>query len=112
MEQNRLNSYHVMWVFVFFDLPVVTKKQRRKANIFRRELEKDGFTMMQYSVYTRHCASKESGEVHVNRVRRLVPEEGHVIILSVTDKQYSNIINFWGAKTKPIPEGPKQLEIF
>ncbi|NBC84515.1 MAG: CRISPR-associated endonuclease Cas2 [Bacteroidetes bacterium] len=112
MEQIRLNAYHVMWVFVFFDLPVVTKKQRRKATLFRKSLEKNGFTMMQYSVYTRHCASRESADMHVKRIKSMVPEEGQVSILMITDKQYGNIINFWGAKTEPLRPGPKQLEIF
>jgi CRISPR-associated protein Cas2 len=112
MEQQRLNAYHIMWVFVFFDLPVTTKKQRKNATRFRKALEKSGFTMMQYSVYTRHCASRQSAEVQIKRIKSMVPEEGQVSILTVTDKQYSDIINYWGAKSKPMPEGPKQLEMF
>lgn len=112
MEQLRLNAYQIMWLFVFFDLPVTTKKERRLATRFRKDLMKDGFTMMQFSVYTRHCASKESAEVHVKRVKSLIPEHGQVSILSITDKQYANIMNFWGAKSEKLPEGPKQLEIF
>jgi CRISPR-associated protein Cas2 len=65
MEQIRLNAYHIMWLFVFFDLPVTTKKERKLATGFRKNLLKDGFTMMQFSVYNRHCASKESAEVHM-----------------------------------------------
>ncbi|MCF8331372.1 MAG: CRISPR-associated endonuclease Cas2 [Bacteroidales bacterium] len=112
MSHERLNAYKIMWLFVFFDLPVVTKKQRKAATDFRKRLLKDGFVMMQYSVYTRHCASKESAEVHMKRVKFLVPEEGQVSILKVTDKQYGQIVNFWGAKSKPVAPGPKQLEIF
>jgi len=112
MAQVRLNAYHIMWVFVFFDLPVVTKRQRKKATQFKKGLEKSGFTMMQFSVYTRHCASRESADVHVRRVKSMMPDEGHVSILTVTDKQYGNIVNFWGARSKPLQEGPKQLEIF
>lgn len=112
MSHERLNAYKIMWLFVFFDLPVDTKKQRKAANDFRKDLLKDGFVMMQYSVYTRHCASKESAEVHMNRVNMLVPEEGQVSILKVTDKQYGQIVNFWGKKSKPVAPSPKQLEIF
>jgi CRISPR-associated protein Cas2 len=112
MEQIRLNAYHIMWLFVFFDLPVTTKKERKMASGFRKNLLKDGFSMMQYSVYNRHCASKESAEVHIQRVKNYVPEKGQVSILEVTDKQYGNICNFWGFKSKPLPEGPKQLEMF
>jgi CRISPR-associated protein Cas2 len=112
MEQTRLNAYHIMWLFVFFDLPVETKKERSQAARFRKDLLKDGFTMMQFSVYNRHCASKESANMHIKRVRGFIPEKGQVSILTVTDKQYGDIINFIGKKTKPLPEGPKQLELF
>ena len=112
MEQTRLNAYHIMWLFVFFDLPVDTKKSRKAATRFRKDLLKDGFGMMQYSVYTRHCASKESSKVHLKRVRNMVPEKGQVSILQVTDKQYGEIVNYWGKKSAPLPEGPKQLELF
>ena len=112
MEQIRLNAYHIMWLFVFFDLPVTKKKERKAAARFRKDLLQDGFSMMQYSVYTRHCASKESATVHLKRVKGFVPEKGQVSILQVTDKQYGEIINYWGAKSTPLAQGPKQLELF
>ena len=71
----------------------------KAAALFRKNLEKDGFSMMQFSVYIRHCASRESLDVHVKRAKALLPETGKVSILSVTDKQYGDIYNFWG-KTK------------
>lgn len=101
-----------MWLFVFFDLPVLTKKDRKFAARFRKELIKDGFTMMQYSVYTRHCASKESAEVHIRRVKSLVGNKGQISILTITDRQYGDILNFWGCSEKPLAPQPKQLELF
>ena len=101
-----------MWLFVFFDLPTQKKIDRKNYTRFRKSLQKDGFTMMQYSVYTRHCASSESAEVHVKRVNAILPPKGHVSILQITDKQYGNIINFWGARSEPLPETPVQLELF
>ena len=101
-----------MWLFVFFDLPVLTKQQRKQATQFRKALEKDGFTMMQFSVYVRHCPSRENMEVHIKRVRLALPCVGQVSILSVTDKQYSEIRNYLGAAEKAKPEAPQQLELF
>lgn len=107
-----------MWLFVFFDLPVTTKTEMRNAALFRKNLEKDGFSMMQFSVYIRHCASYESTQVHIKRVKSLIPESGKVSILCVTDKQYSNIYNFWGKPskkskiTKKNISEPTQLELF
>ena len=112
IEENRLNAYRVMWLFVFFDLPVTTKKERKSATQFRKHLEKDGFAMMQYSVYIRHCPSKENRDVHVKRVKAAVPAVGMVSILSVTDKQYGDIVNIWGTKEKKNLGAPLQLELF
>ena len=112
MSVNRINAYHIMWLFVFFDLPVLTKQQRKQATQFRKALEKDGFTMMQFSVYVRHCPSKENMEVHVKRVRLALPAAGQVSILSVTDKQYGEIKNYLGAVEKAKPEMPRQLKFF
>jgi CRISPR-associated protein Cas2 len=101
-----------MWLYVFFDLPVLTKKERKAANDFRKSLLKDGFTMMQLSVYIRHCASAESAEMHTNRVGNMMPERGFVSILQVTDRQYGNAVNYWGRKSKPNEPSPQQLEMF
>ncbi len=101
-----------MWLFVFFDLPVTTKKERKETALFRKNLMKDGFTMLQYSVYIRHCASYESQAVHTKRVKSFVPETGMISILSVTDKQYGEIINFWGKEKKKLISAPIQLEFF
>ena len=89
-----------MWLFVMFDLPVTTKKERKNATAFRKNLEKDGFVMHQFSVYMRHCGSLESAQVHIKRVRSLSPESGHISIVTITDKQYSNIVNIWGKVEK------------
>ncbi len=107
-----LNAYRIMWLFVFFDLPVLTKKERKAASLFRKNIMKDGFNMMQFSVYTRHCASDESAQVHIKRVKSFIPEKGRVSILKVTDKQYGDIINYWGAKEQPPVNSPTQMELF
>lgn len=108
----ELNGYRIMWLFVFFDLPTDTKKDRRNAGLFRKNLIKDGFTMMQYSVYMRHCASSESADVHEKRVNCLLPPLGKVSILRITDKQFGNIMNFWGRDEVPKEPMPTQLELF
>ena len=111
-SQDALNGYKVMWLYVMFDLPVETKSQRRRAALFRKNLIKDGFCMHQFSVYIRHCASYGSAEVHIERVRHMVPDEGSVSILKVTDKQFENTIHLVGKKAKPPAATPCQLEFF
>ena len=101
-----------MWLFVFFDLPTTTKKERKDAAQFRKALERDGFTIMQYSVYIRHCPSKENMNVHIARVRASMPPSGLTSILSVTDKQFGEIQNFWGKVEREKLTIPQQLEFF
>jgi len=111
-SHDALNGYKLMWLYVMFDLPVETKKQRKCAADFRKNLLKDGFGMYQFSVYIRHCASYEAADVHINRVKLMVPDEGSVSILKVTDKQFENTIRFVGKKAKPQPPAPVQMEFF
>ncbi len=121
MTEYRLNAYHIMWLFVFFDLPVCTQKEKHEAVIFKKNLEKDGFSMMQFSVYIRHCGSYESLQVHIKRVKSILPSEGKVSILSITDRQYGDIYNFSAVpksrkvndqKKNKIINAPIQLEFF
>ncbi len=112
MTSDRFNQYRIMWVFVFFDLPTETKKDRKNYVKFRKSLEQDGFTMFQYSIYIRHCASRENAEVHIKRVQRSLPPLGNVCILQLTDKQFGMIELFVGRKEVEKPQTPQQLELF
>lgn len=109
---SRFSAYRAMWLFVFYDLPTETKKDRHHFQQFRQALMKDGFSMHQYSIYVRHCASAENADVHEARVRKAIPEKGKISILRITDKQYGNIVNFWGKSAAKMPGGGSQLEIF
>jgi CRISPR-associated protein Cas2 len=106
------SGYRLMWLFVFFDLPTQTKKHRKAYQQFRDVLLKDGFTMYQFSVYTRHCISYQSAEAHINKVEKQMPAEGKISILNVTDKQFEKIVNYFGSERIPPPDTPQQLEMF
>ena len=112
MTEDRLNAYHIMWLFVFFDLPVTTKKEMKAASLFRKNLEKDGFSMMQFSVYIRHCASRESLEVHIKRVKKILPPRGHIGIMCITDKQFGMMEIYRGKEPTETPPVAQQLELF
>ena len=112
MSFQRLTANHIMWLILLFDLPTQTKKDKHVSALFRKNLEKDGFVMFQFSIYARFCGSLESAKVHIKRVKALVPEKGMVSILQVTDKQYSNIINIWGKIEEKRRQSPIQLEFF
>lgn len=109
---ERLNAYRVMWTLVMYDLPTETKKERKAAARFRKELIQDGFSMFQFSMYVRHSASSENADVHKRRVKNLLPEQGKVGILQITDKQFGQMEIFFGAKPQELPDVPQQLELF
>lgn len=108
----RLNEYRILWILVLFDLPTETKKERKTAARFRKEILADGFAMFQFSIYLRHCSSRENTDVHIKRVKSLLPEKGHVGILSITDKQFGMMEIFYGKKETVRPDTPQQLELF
>ena len=97
---------------VLFDLPTETKKDIKAYSLFRKNLQRDGFTMFQFSIYVRHCASSENAAVHIKRVKSFLPEFGKVGIISITDKQFSQIELFYGKKPLEINSPGQQLELF
>ena len=101
-----------MWILVFFDLPTETKKERKIYTDFRKKIISDGFTMFQFSIYVRHCASKENADVHIIRVKSILPEKGHIGILCITDKQFASMEIFYGRKEKKVQAVGQQLELF
>ncbi len=80
-----------MWIMVFFDLPVATKIQRRRAAKFRKWLIKDGYIMLQFSVYARICNGVARANKHITRLEKIIPPEGSVRSLMITDKQYGKM---------------------
>lgn len=109
---DRFSEYRVMWILVLFDLPTETKKDKKAYALFRKNLQRDGFTMFQFSIYVRHCASQENAAVHIKRVKSFLPEYGNVGIICITDKQFANIELFYGKKPLPTEAHGQQLELF
>ena len=105
-------AWRTVWVFAMFDLPVETAAHRRAYTRFRKDLLEDGFAMMQFSVYFRHCASRDSGEAHIRRMGASVPAEGEVRFMMVTDAQFARVQVFAGKRRKSPEMPPAQLEFF
>jgi len=101
-----------MWILVFFDLPTETKKDRKNYTTFRDKMMDDGFTMFQFSIYVRHCASRENMEVHIKRIKSILPPKGKVGIMSITDKQFGMMELFDSQKEELHKNIPQQLEMF
>lgn len=103
---STFSGYRFMWTMVLFDLPVITKRQRKRATKFRNELLEMGFEMAQYSVYLKFCGSRSAADALATRVERRVPEQGRVSILVFTDKQYGRMRVFTGGQ-KEVSKAPR-----
>ncbi len=101
-----------MWVITMFDLPVDTKEARRAYALFRKGLKQDGFVMLQYSVYARACPSEENAEAHRRRVRQMLPSDGEVRIITLTDKQFERMEVFFGTMRRKTEKQPGQISFF
>jgi CRISPR-associated protein Cas2 len=109
---SHLSAYRIMWLFVVFDLPVMTKPERKRATRFRQDLLDEGFAMMQFSVYLRFTGGKEQVEALTRRIGRKVPKNGKVDLLTLTDQQYAAMTSFRGGGDAAKPTKPDQLALF
>jgi CRISPR-associated protein Cas2 len=101
-----------MRIIVFFDLPTETAENRRDAARFRNDLIKDGYYMLQYSVYCRICRGLDSLDKHIRRLMSRVPPEGNVRALEVTEKQYGRMKIILGKKQIVEEIDDRQLLLF
>lgn len=109
---KNYSSYRAMWLFAMFDLPVKTKKQRRLYTQFRKGLLGEGFFMIQFSVYARFCESEESAKKYRGRVKALLPPQGHVRCVAITDTQFGKMEIYYGKSVKEPEKKPDQLLLF
>lgn len=88
-RQNTRNRF--MRLMVFFDLPVETAMQRKEYRLFRKFLIKDGYLMLQESVYAKLVVNDGAAGAAVMRLRKHRPPEGLVQVLKVTEKQFATM---------------------
>ena len=101
-----------MWLFVFFDLPTKTKPERRAATRFRNFLLKDGYMMIQFSVYARICNGKDRIDKHMQRLQSVLPKKGAIRAMQITDKQYERTKILVGTKKNNEETKTEQLVLF
>lgn len=80
--------YDFMRLILFFDLPMVSKKDVKIYNRFRKYLIKGGYMMMQFSVYSKIFNNREAAKNHVEILKKNVPSAGQIRIMIVTETQY------------------------
>lgn len=99
-------------MMVMFDLPTLTKQERKRAHNFRQYLLDEGFTMAQLSVYLRFIGSREKTLAFSRRIKEKVPPLGKVSVLYFTDKQFGTIETFFNTKLEKAQKNPDQLMLF
>lgn len=80
-----------MRVLVFFDLPITTLENRREYNRFRKYLLRNGFMMLQESVYCKLALNAVVAGAVISNVKLNLPKEGLVELLTVTERQFSRM---------------------
>ncbi len=100
-----------MRVIVFFDLPVLTEKNKRDYRNFRKYLIKSGFLMEQESVYSKLAPNSNVADAIIDNIRRNKVDEGLIQVLKITEKQYSNIEFITGEKKHEVLDSDERLVI-
>lgn len=93
-------KYKIMRMLCMFDLPIEQAEEKRAYREFRKNLIKEGFIMIQYSVYVRTCPSREYGVRLEKRIRKFAPPKGNVRLISITEKQYEDMKLIVGCRTE------------
>ena len=107
-----MNALRLMWLFVMFDLPVVTPTERRRYVAFRKELQRRAFSMLQFSVYARCYPNEEAASRMRVQLRDMIPRRGRVRLLSVTDHQFGKMDSFLGSQVQDVEQPLDQLLLF
>lgn len=100
-----------MRILVFFDLPVLTEKERRDYRQFRKFLIKSGFMMMQESVYCKLAQNSTAAEMIIDNVKKNKPNEGLVQMLKVTEKQYAKMEFIVGESRSEVLDSDERLVV-
>lgn len=98
-----------MRLLVFFDLPTETSWDRREYTRFRKFLVKNGFIMMQESVYSKIILNNTAGDALKENVRRNKTQGGIIQMLTVTEKQFANIEYVAGKRQTEIVDSDERF---
>ena len=103
------SKYRMAWVLVMFDLPVGTPEERKAAANFRTDLRRDGYIMVQFSVYARPCGSADRVDTQVRRLKGKIPASGEVRGLLISDAQWGRMIVMRSQKLADAEKMPEQM---
>lgn len=104
-------SYRFMRIIIFFDLPTITYEQRKEYIKFRKYLLKNGFIMIQESVYSKLALNSTVAKSVSKGVKDNKPKFGLVQMLTITEKQYARMELICGEKNKEVLDSDERMII-
>ena len=110
-----MSAYRFMWLMILFDMPTDTKKARKKYRYLRNKLLKEGYSMMQFSIYIRSFHSYEAainGKKKIKNFAATNTLKGKIRLIIFTDKQFANMEIIVGTKSEEEKNALKQLLLF
>ena len=100
-----------MRMLVMFDLPTETGEDRRNYRLFRKGLMKNGFFMLQESIYCRLLVTPTAEQTARRAVKAIKPPKGLVQILSVTEKQFARMEMIVGEHVSDVIDSDERIII-
>ena len=100
-----------MRILVLFDLPITTLENKRSYRAFRKYLLKNGFMMMQESVYSKIALNQNVATGICDSVKKQKPPSGLVQMLTVTEKQFAKMEMIVGKSHSSVVDSDERLLI-
>ena len=98
-----------MRTMVFFDLPNVYSKDKRNYQLFIKFLVRQGFIMMQESVYSKIVLNNQQSNLLIEKIKKQAPKRGLIQVLTITEKQYSQMKYIIGKNTSKIIDNEDRI---
>lgn len=110
---NYINYYKQMRLILIYDLPTVEEEERKIYQKFNKDIKKMGFSMLQFSVYTKVLQNDTSYSQNLIRLNKIIPKKGSIIIFKITEKQFQDMQYLTGTKNRyEALVGGRELVIF
>ena len=106
-----MSGFRFMRMIVFFDLPTLTNEDKRNYRKFRKVLIKNGFIMLQKSVYCKMMTSPSMEKSMKNMVHNNKPPKGLIQTITITEKQFVKMDYIVGEYTSDIIDSEERLII-
>lgn len=100
-----------MRILVMFDLPMGTAEERKIYTQFRKYLIRSGFMMLQESVYCKLALNSSTGNYIIAALRKHCPQDGSVLVLKITEKQYNDMEYLAGEKKRDVLDSTERIVI-